>query len=81
MGLKIAVVGAGSTYTPELVDSFVRRADRLPVDETWRSWIRISSDWGSWRASRAGSSGDRAFDEIANPALRVTTRRRGAPAA
>ena len=33
MGLRIAVVGAGSTYTPELVEGFARRADRLPVDE------------------------------------------------
>ena len=33
MGLKLAVVGGGSTYTPELVDGFTRRADRLPVDE------------------------------------------------
>ena len=33
MGTKITVVGGGSTYTPELVDGFVRRADRLPIDE------------------------------------------------
>jgi len=33
MGLRIAVVGAGSTYTPELVEGFIRRADRLPVDD------------------------------------------------
>jgi 6-phospho-beta-glucosidase len=33
MGVKIAVVGAGSTYTPELVDGLATRADRLPVDE------------------------------------------------
>ena len=33
MGLKLAVVGGGSTYTPELVDGFTRRADRVPVDE------------------------------------------------
>src|SRR5512140_3532046 len=33
MGLRIAVVGAGSTYTPELIEGFARRADRLPVDE------------------------------------------------
>jgi 6-phospho-beta-glucosidase len=33
MGLKLAVVGGGSTYTPELVDGFARRADRVPVDE------------------------------------------------
>jgi 6-phospho-beta-glucosidase len=29
----IAVIGAGSTYTPELVDGFVVRADRLAVSE------------------------------------------------
>ena len=33
IGLKVAVVGAGSTYTPELVEGFARRMDRLPVDE------------------------------------------------
>jgi 6-phospho-beta-glucosidase len=33
MGLKLAVVGGGSTYTPELVDGFTRRTDRLTVDE------------------------------------------------
>ena len=33
MGLKIAVIGGGSTYTPELIEGFGLRADRLPVDE------------------------------------------------
>jgi 6-phospho-beta-glucosidase len=33
MGLKLAVVGGGSTYTPELVDGFARRTDRLTIDE------------------------------------------------
>ena len=33
MGLKLAVVGGGSTYTPELVDGFARRSDRLSIDE------------------------------------------------
>ena len=33
MGLKIAVVGGGSTYTPELVEGLATREDRLPVDE------------------------------------------------
>jgi 6-phospho-beta-glucosidase len=31
--MKIAVVGGGSTYTPELVDGFARRAGLLQVDE------------------------------------------------
>jgi 6-phospho-beta-glucosidase len=33
MGVKVAVVGGGSTYTPELVEGFVRRAEGFPVDE------------------------------------------------
>jgi 6-phospho-beta-glucosidase len=33
MGVKVAVAGGGSTYTPELVEGFVTRGDRLPVDE------------------------------------------------
>lgn len=33
MGVKIAVVGGGSTYTPELIEGFHTRRDRLPVDE------------------------------------------------
>ena len=33
MGVKVAVVGGGSTYTPELVEGFVTRHARLPVDE------------------------------------------------
>ena len=33
MGLKIAVVGGGSTYTPELVQGFATREGRLPVEE------------------------------------------------
>ena len=33
MGVKVAVVGGGSTYTPELVEGFARRSDLVPVDE------------------------------------------------
>src|SRR5215210_1788837 len=33
MGVKVAVIGAGSTYTPELVEGFVTRGDRLRVDQ------------------------------------------------
>jgi 6-phospho-beta-glucosidase len=34
-GLKIAVIGGGSTYTPELVNGFLARVDRLPLKELW----------------------------------------------
>jgi 6-phospho-beta-glucosidase len=32
-GLKIAVIGAGSTYTPELIEGLIERAGRLAVRE------------------------------------------------
>jgi len=33
--VKITVIGGGSTYTPELVNGFLVRADRLPLEELW----------------------------------------------
>jgi 6-phospho-beta-glucosidase len=33
MGLKVAVIGGGSTYTPELVQGFAARSERLPMDD------------------------------------------------
>ena len=33
MGVKVAVAGGGSTYTPELIEGFLSHAERLPVDE------------------------------------------------
>ncbi|MFC0562096.1 6-phospho-beta-glucosidase [Halalkalibacter alkalisediminis] len=34
-GLKIATIGGGSSYTPELVEGFIKRYDELPVRELW----------------------------------------------
>jgi len=33
--MKITVIGGGSTYTPELVNGFLARADSLPIEELW----------------------------------------------
>ena len=33
--MKIAVIGGGSTYTPELVNGFLERAEHLPLTELW----------------------------------------------
>jgi len=33
MGIKIAVIGAGSTYTPELMEGFIERRDSLDLEE------------------------------------------------
>jgi len=33
--MKITVIGGGSTYTPELVNGFLARKDRIPLTELW----------------------------------------------
>jgi len=33
--LKVAVIGGGSTYTPELVNGFLTRTGQFPLDELW----------------------------------------------
>ncbi len=33
--MKITVIGGGSTYTPELINGFLERAEHLPVTELW----------------------------------------------
>lgn len=34
-GLKIVTIGGGSSYTPELVEGFIKRCKELPVKELW----------------------------------------------
>jgi 6-phospho-beta-glucosidase len=34
-GLKVVVIGGGSSYTPELVEGILKRKDELPVSELW----------------------------------------------
>ncbi|EAD2182154.1 6-phospho-beta-glucosidase [Listeria monocytogenes] len=34
-GIKIATIGGGSSYTPELIEGFIKRQDELPVRELW----------------------------------------------
>ena len=34
-GIKIVTIGGGSSYTPELVEGFIKRYDTLPVRELW----------------------------------------------
>jgi 6-phospho-beta-glucosidase len=33
--LKVAVVGGGSTYTPELTNGFLSRLEKFPINELW----------------------------------------------
>jgi len=33
--MKVAVIGGGSTYTPELIMGFMQRAESFPLTELW----------------------------------------------
>src|SRR6185436_9960283 len=56
LGVKIAVVGGGSTYTPELVEGFVRRSDRIKIDEL------VMLDIDAERLSIVGGMAQRMLD-------------------
>lgn len=34
-GIKIVTIGGGSSYTPELVEGFIKRYQELPIQELW----------------------------------------------
>jgi 6-phospho-beta-glucosidase len=73
MGTKITVVGGGSTYTPELVEGFARRAGRLPIDEL------VLLDGDPDRLEIVGGLAQRMLDRLDWPGrLRLTGDRDGA---
>src|SRR3954463_4546914 len=59
--MKIAVVGGGSTYTPELVDGLGRLQDVLPVDEL------VLVDPDRERLQLVGAFGRRILDRMGHP--------------
>lgn len=42
--LKIATIGGASSYTPEIIEGFIKRYDKLPVNELWLVDIEASKD-------------------------------------
>jgi 6-phospho-beta-glucosidase len=72
MGVKIAVVGGGSTYTPELVDGFARRPERLPIDEL------VLLDIDPTRLEIVGGLARRMLERLGWGGRLVTTRDRDA---
>jgi 6-phospho-beta-glucosidase len=65
--MKIAVVGGGSTYTPELVDGLGRLRDVLPVEEL------VLVDPAADRLELVGAFGRRILDRLGHPARLVTS--------
>jgi 6-phospho-beta-glucosidase len=65
--VKIAVIGGGSTYTPELIEGFAARADVLPVDEL------VLEDISEERLDIVGGLAKRILARTGHPARLVTT--------
>jgi 6-phospho-beta-glucosidase len=73
MGVKVAVVGGGSTYTPELVEGLASRGDRVPMDEL------VLLDIDADRLSIVGGLADRQLRRVGwGGALRLSNDRREA---
>jgi 6-phospho-beta-glucosidase len=65
--MKLAVVGGGSTYTPELVDGLARMRDVLPVDEL------VLVDPAEDRLALVGGFGRRILERYGHPGVITTT--------
>ena len=65
--MKLAVVGGGSTYTPELVDGLARMRDVLPVDEL------VLVDPAEDRLALVGGFGRRILQRYGHPGVLTTT--------
>lgn len=64
--MKLAVVGGGSTYTPELIDGFARLRDTLPIEEL------VLVDPAADRLDLVGGLARRIFAKLGHPG-RITT--------
>ncbi|WP_329033099.1 6-phospho-beta-glucosidase [Streptomyces sp. NBC_01725] len=65
--MKLAVVGGGSTYTPELIDGFARLRDTLPISEL--TLVDPAAD----RLELVGGLARRIFAKQGHPGTIVTT--------
>ncbi|MEV6653561.1 6-phospho-beta-glucosidase [Streptomyces sp. NPDC051219] len=65
--MKLAVVGGGSTYTPELIDGFARLRDSLPITEL------VLVDPAADRLELVGGLARRIFAKQGHPGLVSTT--------
>jgi len=67
--MKIAVIGGGSTYTPEVIDGLVRLRDLLDVDDLWLH------DTNEGRLAVVAGLARRMLERAGHPARLTTTAR------
>lgn len=74
-GVKIVTIGGGSSYTPELMEGFIKRYDELPIREIWL----VDIEAGKEKLETVGVMAQRMWD--ASPydvKVHLTTNRREA---
>ena len=78
-GIKIVTIGGGSSYTPELVEGFIKRYDELPVGELWL----VDIEAGLEKLETVGSLARRMVEKAGLPMKIFTTteRRKALPGA
>ncbi|WP_127496250.1 6-phospho-beta-glucosidase [Paenibacillus glycanilyticus] len=74
-GLKVAVIGGGSSYTPELVEGFIKRYDEMPIRELWL----VDIEEGRHKLEIVGKLAQRMVEQAGVPMdVRLTLNRREA---
>ncbi|TAH67137.1 MAG: 6-phospho-beta-glucosidase [Anaerolineaceae bacterium] len=68
-GIKIATIGGGSSYTPELIEGFIKRYDKLPVSELWL----VDIEEGKHKLEIVGDLAKRMVDAAGIPMKIYTT--------
>lgn len=73
--IKIATIGGGSSYTPELVEGFIKRYDELPLRELWL----VDVEEGREKLEIVGNLAKRMFEKAGLPVeVHLTMDRRAA---
>lgn len=74
-GIKICTIGGGSSYTPELIEGFIKRYDELPVREIWL----IDCEQGKEKLEIVGNLAKRMVEKAGLPIeINLTLNRREA---
>lgn len=74
-GLKIAVIGGGSSYTPEIVEGFIKHYEELPIRELWL----VDIEAGKHKLDIVGALAKRMVEKSGLPIdVRLTLNRREA---
>lgn len=74
-GLKIAVIGGGSSYTPEIVEGFIKHYDQMPIRELWL----VDIEEGKHKLEIVGNLAKRMVEEAGLPMqVNLTLNRREA---